>query len=173
MLEIIQRGVYSLVRLLFRIYLSWGRSPWIGILRNTSVVLKWVYSVVLFILNPCGSDVSPHQRRPNDSWKDQSPPSPSFWVYVGLFSGYNFTSEVHLHLWSHVSSCVHWFCTWNSAAGHTTYTTSATRQGLEPWSLDSGPFLFPTAYAASQWTEHLQGAEMFILDSFLEKELLK
>lgn len=49
---------------------------------------------------------------------------------------------------------------------------SVTQQGLEPRPRGSGPLLFPTAYAASQWTEHLQWAELSVLASFLGKACL-
>ena len=88
-----------------------------------------------------------------------------------LLAGYSFTSEVHLHLLSRVllrALIVYLeFCCWPHHL-HRSSDAAGTRTLIS----DSGPFLFPTAYAASQWTEHLQGAEMFVLDSFLEKELL-
>lgn len=54
-------------------------------------------------------------------------------------------------------------------AGCDTHLISGTPWGLEPRSLGSGPFLFPTACAASQWTVHLLGEEFVMFDSFLER----
>lgn len=91
-------------------------------------------------------------------------------VYVDFLSaGCIFASQVVLHLLSHFLffALIWWlgFC----CCLRTTRPKSMAQQGLEPRSLSSGPFLFPAAYAASQWTEHLRGVEIFILSSFLER----
>lgn len=88
-----------------------------------------------------------------------------------LLAGHSFAPEGHLYLLPRVFLPAFIVYLELCCCPHRIRRSSDTA-GTRTLISDSGPFLFPTAYAASQWTEHLQGAEMFMLDSSLEKELL-